>query len=81
MDKRAAVPPGTAGGSTMPSAISSASCGEYACGGVIIPTTRPRLVTTIVSPLLTWSNTADVLRVTRARTPAARRLATPPRPR
>src|ERR1035437_5862644 len=68
MDKSAAVPPGTPGGSAVPCAISSASCGEYACGGVIIPTTRPRLVTTIVSPLLAWSNTADVLRVT-SRTP------------
>ena len=34
----------------------------------MIPTTRPRLVTTIVSPLLVRSKTSDVLRVT-SRTP------------
>jgi hypothetical protein len=68
MASNAAVPPGTAGGSTAPAAISSVSCGEYACGGVMIPTTRPRLVTMIVSPLLVRSKTSEVLRVT-SRTP------------
>src|ERR1022692_68206 len=71
IDSSADVPPGTAGGSTTPDAIRSASCADYACGGVMIPTTRPRLVTMTVSPLLVRSNTSEVLRVT-SRTPIVR---------